>query len=124
MSGWGKSTGEGVGAVPNLTDTQVGEAAKADTFDTADMKSALPEEQTPVEPADPRVQNHFPASAAGAAHDYDKFSKEAETEWESGAACYEWDGEEGDVGPEFPELELQLFGSPENRISQGIDFSK
>jgi len=50
-------------------------------------------------------------------HEFDK--------WESNAQVYEWDGEEGDLGPEFPELELELFGDPKLRgTTAGIDFSK
>ncbi|KAI0602718.1 P-loop containing nucleoside triphosphate hydrolase protein [Biscogniauxia sp. FL1348] len=44
--------------------------------------------------------------------------------WDSSAKVYEWDGEEGEVGPEHPELEEILFGKPEERDPQGIDFSK
>jgi ATP-dependent RNA helicase DDX3X len=56
------------------------------------------------------------------AYDY---TGEAPREWEGNAAVYEWDGETGDIGPEYPELELQLFGNPaELTSSHGIDFSK
>ncbi|KAI0434853.1 P-loop containing nucleoside triphosphate hydrolase protein [Xylaria sp. FL1042] len=44
--------------------------------------------------------------------------------WEGNVRVYEWDGEEGDIGPEHPELESALFGDPETRDPQGIDFSK
>lgn len=44
--------------------------------------------------------------------------------WEGNARVYEWDGEAGDLGPEHPELESQLFGDPNLRDPQGIDFSK
>ncbi|KAI0447236.1 P-loop containing nucleoside triphosphate hydrolase protein [Xylaria telfairii] len=44
--------------------------------------------------------------------------------WEGNARVYEWDGETGDLGPEHPELESQLFGDPNLRDPQGIDFSK
>jgi ATP-dependent RNA helicase DDX3X len=58
------------------------------------------------------------------AYKYDDFTREAEHDWDSNAKVYEWDGEAGDVGPEHPALELDLFGPLENRISAGIDFSK
>jgi hypothetical protein len=45
-------------------------------------------------------------------------------DWEGNARVYEWDGEHGDVGPELPELELELFGNPAARSSAGLDFSK
>jgi ATP-dependent RNA helicase DDX3X len=44
--------------------------------------------------------------------------------WEGNATVYHWDGEEGDVGPEHPELEIELFGAPEDREAMGKDFSK
>ncbi|KAF2965411.1 hypothetical protein GQX73_g8169 [Xylaria multiplex] len=44
--------------------------------------------------------------------------------WEGNVRVYEWDGEEGDLGPEHPELESILFGDPALRDPQGIDFSK
>lgn len=44
-------------------------------------------------------------------------------EWHNNAAVYEWNDEYGDVGPEFPELERQLFGS-EFHVKSGIDFQK
>ena len=45
-------------------------------------------------------------------------------EWEGNTRVYEWDGEEGDIGPEHPELELQLFGDPDTREHHGIDFTR
>ncbi|KAK0656000.1 P-loop containing nucleoside triphosphate hydrolase protein [Cercophora newfieldiana] len=55
------------------------------------------------------------------AYDY---SGQAPREWDGNATVYEWDGETGDIGPEYPELEQQLFGHPTERVaSQGIDFS-
>lgn len=51
-------------------------------------------------------------------------ASEDPTGFECNVAVYEWDGEEGDVGPEFPALELQLFGTPESRLEiKGIDYS-
>ncbi|KAI1002352.1 ATP-dependent RNA helicase ded1 [Podosphaera aphanis] len=44
-------------------------------------------------------------------------------DWNSNAATYTWDDEFGDVGPEFPELERQLFGS-EFHVRSGIEFNK
>jgi len=43
--------------------------------------------------------------------------------WASNAAIYEWDDEYGDVGPEFPALEAQLFGG-EFRMQTGVKFDK
>jgi ATP-dependent RNA helicase DDX3X len=44
-------------------------------------------------------------------------------DWSSNAAVYEWQEEFGDVGPAFPELEKQLFGS-EFHVKAGINFSQ
>lgn len=44
-------------------------------------------------------------------------------DWAGNATVYEWDGEQGEVGPESQELELELFGDPEKRSGTGIDFS-
>lgn len=44
--------------------------------------------------------------------------------FDGNARVYEWDGEEGEIGPEHPELELELFGNPEDRTEvKGLDFS-
>lgn len=55
---------------------------------------------------------------------YDQFTRDAGQDWDSNAKVYEWDGETGEVGPEYPELERELFGDPKDRVSHGIDFSK
>ena len=49
---------------------------------------------------------------------------ERDNVWDGNVRVYEWDGEEGDVGPEHPELERELFGDPEKRLElKGIDFA-
>ena len=61
------------------------------------------------------------------AYDYSNYesSREQRRDWDGNARIYEWDGEEGDIGPEFPELEVELFGPPtERKQVKGIDFSK
>lgn len=46
-------------------------------------------------------------------------------QYEGNASVYYWDGEEGDIGPEVPDLEADLFGPPDRRdFPQGIDFTK
>ncbi|KAH8802797.1 P-loop containing nucleoside triphosphate hydrolase protein [Xylogone sp. PMI_703] len=45
----------------------------------------------------------------------------APNDWASNGAKYEWDDSFGDVGPRFPELEKQLFGT-ENHVKTGIQF--
>ena len=45
--------------------------------------------------------------------------------WGCNARPYEWKDEYGDVGPKFPELELELFGDPSTRHERtGLDFSQ
>ncbi|KAJ4133124.1 hypothetical protein NW754_015935 [Fusarium falciforme] len=45
--------------------------------------------------------------------------------WGCNARSYEWKDEYGDVGPKFPELELELFGDPSTRHERtGLDFSQ
>ncbi len=43
--------------------------------------------------------------------------------WASNAMKYEWRDEYGDVGPEHPELENELF-KDENKMQSGIEFEK
>ncbi|KAK0717099.1 P-loop containing nucleoside triphosphate hydrolase protein [Lasiosphaeria miniovina] len=73
----------------------------------------------------PKVVQKIPEALAGWAPltPYD-YNNEAPTEWDGNAAVYHWDGELGEVGPEHADLEIQLFGPPNRRQSQGIDFSK
>lgn len=60
------------------------------------------------------------------ATDYAALAQEpTEATFGSSARTYEWDKEFGDVGPKFPELEIELFGDPESRLERtGLDFSK
>ncbi|KAG9231263.1 putative ATP-dependent RNA helicase ded1 [Amylocarpus encephaloides] len=44
-------------------------------------------------------------------------------DWSGNAAVYEWSEEYGDIGPVFPALEKQLFGS-EFHVKAGIEFEK
>ncbi len=44
-------------------------------------------------------------------------------DWAHNAAIYTWDDEFGDVGPKFPELERQLFGS-EYHVKSGLSFHR
>lgn len=57
-------------------------------------------------------------------YDYEGFNSGTTGDWEGNGAVYHWDGEEGDVGPEHTELEAILFGDPDKRDPQGLDFSK
>ncbi|KAK3935609.1 P-loop containing nucleoside triphosphate hydrolase protein [Diplogelasinospora grovesii] len=78
-------------------------------------ETIAPDQKTP-----PRLADWVPAQK----YDYSAYTREAESAWDCNARVYEWDGDEGDVGPEFPELEVQIFGDPEKRGMQGVDFAK
>ncbi|KAK2478100.1 hypothetical protein H9L39_10588, partial [Fusarium oxysporum f. sp. albedinis] len=46
-------------------------------------------------------------------------------QWGCNARAYAWQDEYGDVGPKYPELELELFGDPTIRHDRvGLDFSQ
>lgn len=48
-----------------------------------------------------------------------------EKPWGSHERAYEWKDEYGDVGPKYPELELELFGDPDTRHERtGVDFAQ
>ncbi|KAK3996121.1 putative ATP-dependent RNA helicase [Cladorrhinum sp. PSN332] len=44
------------------------------------------------------------------AYKYEDLADDTTHEWEGNARVYEFDGDMGEVGPEHPDLELQLFG--------------
>ncbi|KAJ3525590.1 hypothetical protein NM208_g11576 [Fusarium decemcellulare] len=52
-------------------------------------------------------------------------SQNTEQSWGCNARSYDWKDEYGDVGPKYPELELELFGDPSTRHERtGLDFSR
>lgn len=109
------------------------------TFDTAEMSAALSEAGSnagsdapkpvisepppivPIEGAAERAREH--GFAPPVAYDYDSYNTMTKEErdaaaaegryvepgWAATAARYEWDDEYGDVGPEDPKLEEELF---------------
>ncbi|KND87367.1 ATP-dependent RNA helicase ded1 [Tolypocladium ophioglossoides CBS 100239] len=45
--------------------------------------------------------------------------------WDGNAPIYEWNDDFGDIGPKFPQVEMDLFGDPATRSERtGLDFSK
>lgn len=134
------------GAAPTLADPQGGEAA--DAWNTSGMRSALPNEGAHgAQPAADTQAAHIDPqggheAATGAAdgqenatamaegwvdaqpYNYEAYSVDSSATWDGNARVYEYDGESGEVGPEVPELELQLFGEADNRTGHGIDFSR
>lgn len=98
------------------------------SFETGDMASALPDvpNGTKVQATGPpKDQEAFDAARAKgwvepAAYDYgdsqkvatsqaEAGEKSSEPQWAHEAAKYEWKDEYGEVGPQIPELEQQLF---------------
>lgn len=94
------------------------------------MKAALPDQgaagpssAAPSTKEEPKRPDK-PAGDWGQVFTYDYTETDNNRQWGANGAVYEWTGEEGDVGPENPELEIQLFGAPEERFTAGIDISK
>lgn len=95
------------------------EAQAVSSFNTGEMQAALPAH------GDNTKKPETPAGWVPATpYNYESYSQGASHDWEGNAKTYDWDGEVGDIGPEFPALEIELFGEPGNRVKQGIDFSK
>ncbi|TAQ86167.1 hypothetical protein B7494_g5508 [Chlorociboria aeruginascens] len=120
-------------------------------WETTEMAAALPEANagvgTSTEPVAEQKNPQEHGWAAKSGYDYATYNKTSrelaeardadvtgETEavavggvghndWASNGAKYEWNEDYGDVGPKFPALEEQLFGS-QNHVRTGIDFKK
>ncbi|KAI0172471.1 DEAD-domain-containing protein [Hypoxylon sp. FL1284] len=85
----------------------------SDSMDVSKMREALPEQT-----------DEIPHSwGAPVAFDYNE--TEGERDWGGNAKVYEFDGDEGDIGPENRDLENMLFGPVERRRgAAGMDISK
>ncbi|KAK8070971.1 DEAD/DEAH box helicase [Apiospora hydei] len=106
MSFNGDSSNNGWGANEPVNDAPAGDA-----WGTGDMQAALdePEEAKAHEWEKPTQYN---------------YSDDNTGEWDGNAPVYLFDGDEGDVGPEYPELEVAIFGKPEDRSKPGEQFDK
>lgn len=98
------------------------------TWKASSLMEALPSTVTPTEQATAEQATATEGQSKWAkpkVYDYSAMDGPERNDWfESRAPVYEWDGEQGDVGPEHPELELELFGKPENRHElKGLDFT-
>lgn len=96
-------------------------------MDTGTLRAALPEGSA----QQPQGRSeHAEKWANPLPYDYEELAQqgpEVPVNWESNARVYEFDMEQfGDVGPEFPELELQLFGPPAERglNNTGISYDR
>lgn len=115
------------GAAPTPTDTQSGETTNA--WNVSNMANALPEEgahgtQTPDATRGGTGATTAKGWGVAQPYNYEAYTNDSASVWDGNARVYEYDGEKGEVGPEVPELELELFGDAANRVSHGIDFSK
>lgn len=132
-SAWGPQDGSGSGWGSTQQDNK--------SFDTAAMYNALPNTNGHSEPVGDSVDNPVndqaapggPAAEGPGAdgwapsqkYDYDQFADARGGDFDGNKRVYHWDGEEGDLGPEFPELEEELFGPADKReLPTGIDFSR
>ncbi|KAL1872340.1 hypothetical protein Daus18300_004310 [Diaporthe australafricana] len=113
------------------------------SFGTSAMSEALPDSSGPTQANGGPANNQSDGQAGGAAsgdsaaevsgadgwvpsqkYDYDQYTDGCAGLFDGSKRIYEWDGEEGDIGPEFPELEEELFGPSDKReLPTGIDFS-
>jgi ATP-dependent RNA helicase DDX3X len=98
-------------------------AGDANTFGTAELNAALPanENNQAGDEGNPQPGSGWVQATP---YDYNAYGVDATHDWEGNAKTYEWNGELGDIGPENPVLEVELFGEPGNRAKHGIDFSK
>lgn len=128
MSGWNNEDWESTGD-QNWGSAPTGSAptGSAPTV-AAEKPTNKPDTSAPAGPTDtPTAEtgaNPEWAAKDRTAYDYESLAARS-GEYDGNASVYHWDGEEGDIGPEFPELENELFGPPEKRVLpvQGIDFS-
>lgn len=104
---------------PGVQSGDVNVARDAGIFGTTQLKEALSTNGT-----NGSKKTETPAGwVQPTAYDYTAYGRDSGHEWDSNARVYEWDGEHGDIGPEVPVLEVELFGEPGKRNNRGIDFS-
>lgn len=116
-------------AFPAWSDTSFA-ATMTDVMGVSSLKEALADaDQENVKPS---TNGHRDAAAVKSngwtkpqAYDYTAMGgPDRASGWDGSARIYEWDGVEGDIGPEHPELEIELFGRPEDRAEiRGLDFT-
>ncbi|KAF1854885.1 hypothetical protein Lal_00008680 [Lupinus albus] len=101
----------------------------ADTFGTAAMSEALPGADQKDQSVTPGTQGYDASQGKWTepqAIDYSSMTAGGgDQQWGCNARAYAWQDEYGDVGPKYPELELELFGDPTTRHDRvGLDFSQ
>ena len=128
MSGWG--TEDMAAALPEVTDApkqtpQERGWAPTQKFDYSEYSKTNKEIAQDLAAQQNNAGEGEDDTAAPAGDDdiFDAVGGLQRGDWSSNAAVYEWNDEFGDVGPPFPALEKQLFGS-EYHVKAGINFSK
>ncbi|KAL2128862.1 hypothetical protein VTI74DRAFT_8549 [Chaetomium olivicolor] len=106
---------------PTPSTTGAVEAQAVGAFGTTELQNALPGDMNKGAETTSGTSTGWKKATP---YDYDAYASAAPYQWEGNAAIYEWDGEEGDIGPEFPALEIELFGELGHRAKHGLDFSK
>lgn len=72
----------------------------------------------------PKTSYNYKAYAANPGDETEGLDPDVEaTTWAANAMKYEWNDEFGDIGPEHPELEKQLFGD-DHLVRTGLEFQK
>ncbi|KAK2600900.1 hypothetical protein N8I77_010401 [Diaporthe amygdali] len=135
-SGWGTqdASGSGWGSSQQPPTDSFGTAAMADALPNANgrpqAEGSSANNVTGGQDGDPNSGGS--AAEGGVAdgwapsqkYDYEQFTDARAGGFDGSKRVYHWDGEEGDLGPEFPELEEELFGPADKRdLPTGIDFS-
>lgn len=94
--------------------------------DNSDLKDALPDapQGNGAQTAGAATEQQKAPQAYWGEKTANNYDEDQDVEWDGNVQVYEWDGEEGDLGPEHPDLETQLFGNPQTRDAQGVDFDK
>ncbi|POS77715.1 DEAD box RNA helicase-PL10B [Diaporthe helianthi] len=132
-SGWGTqdASGSGWGSAQEQNNG---------AFDTGSMANALPDTNGHAEsrgdsgnpPTNDQAADGGSAAedtvgggwAPSQKYDYDQYADSRGGDFDGNKRVYYWDGQEGEIGPVFPELEVELFGPADKReLPSGIDFS-
>ncbi|KAK6069706.1 ATP-dependent RNA helicase DED1-like protein 2 [Seiridium cupressi] len=126
--GWGNEAGTPADAGGWGDNTTTNTNSGADAWGTGDEPHAGDGDAIDSKPAAPplpfeRREAPIAEWQEKKAYDYEAYATGSTGEWAGNAQVYEWDGEEGDIGPESAELEKILFGTEEERgDNEVIDF--
>jgi ATP-dependent RNA helicase DDX3X len=91
------------------------------SLDLTEVSQALPAQD---QAGEPQGASDSPWAAAEATNYEVLTNTESRPAFDGSAAIYEFKEEYGDVGPKFEELEIELFGRPDERSGTGLDFAK